>query len=167
MSTRFNFFQIFIKSEFEFNEFEPRLKSAKKLVSIERRFKSWNIKHNLKWNQPYLSCVSNLSRGSNSLISASLWQFRKILNIHFLIKILSFNYFHLLSLVTFCTNHSKNMILQNRILKKSGINFFYQIVYCIFVQWLSMWSSARRQVVFKLEKIKNRQLQKLWNLEFL
>ena len=40
-------------------------------VSIERRLKSWNIEYNFKWNHPYLSRVSNLSRGLNSLNSAS------------------------------------------------------------------------------------------------
>ena len=30
-------------TESEFNEFEPRLKSAKTLVSIERRLKSWTL----------------------------------------------------------------------------------------------------------------------------
>ena len=42
------------KSESEFNEFVPRL-----------------IEYNFKRNQPYLSCVSNLSHGSNSLNLAS------------------------------------------------------------------------------------------------
>ena len=40
-------------------------------VSTARRLKSWNIEHNFKWNQPCLSHVSNLSRGLNSLNSAS------------------------------------------------------------------------------------------------
>ena len=35
----------------EFNEFEPRLKSAKKPVAIERPLKSCNIEYNFKWNQ--------------------------------------------------------------------------------------------------------------------
>ena len=43
----------------------------KKPVLIERRLKSWNIEYNFKWNQPYLIRVLNLSRGSNSLNSAS------------------------------------------------------------------------------------------------
>ena len=34
----------------EFNEFELRLKSAKKPVSIERRIKSLKIEDNFKWN---------------------------------------------------------------------------------------------------------------------
>ena len=59
------------RTESEVHEFEPRLKSAKKTVSIKRRLKSWNIEYNFKWNQLYLSRVSNLSRGSNSLNSAS------------------------------------------------------------------------------------------------
>ena len=42
-------------------------------VSIERRrLKSWNIEYNLKWNQPYLGRVLNLSPGSKSLNSASV-----------------------------------------------------------------------------------------------
>jgi len=44
-----------INSVSEINEFEPRLKSPKKPVSIEPRLKSWNIEYNFKWNQPYLS----------------------------------------------------------------------------------------------------------------
>ena len=43
--------------ESEFNEFELRLKSAIKPVSIERRLKSWNVEHNFKWNQPCLSRI--------------------------------------------------------------------------------------------------------------
>ena len=43
--------------------------NRQKLVSIERRHKSWNIEYNFKWNQPYLSHVLNLSRRSNSLNS--------------------------------------------------------------------------------------------------
>ena len=60
----------FDNPESEFNEFEPRLKSAKNRFPIERRPKSWNIEYNFKWNQPYFSHVSNLSRGSNFLNSA-------------------------------------------------------------------------------------------------
>ena len=55
----------------EFNKFEPRLKSAKKPVSIEWRLKSWRNEYDFKWNQPYLSRSLDLSRGSNSLNSAS------------------------------------------------------------------------------------------------
>ena len=55
----------------EFNEFKPRLKSARTRFSIERRLKSWNIEYNFKWNQPYLSRRLNLSRGSNYLDLAS------------------------------------------------------------------------------------------------
>ena len=52
--------------EFELNEFESCLKNHhQKPVSIERRLKFWNIEYYFKWNQPYLSRVSNLSRGSN------------------------------------------------------------------------------------------------------
>ena len=47
--------RVLVQSESKFNEFEPRLESAKKLVSIERRLKSWNIDYNLKWNQLCLS----------------------------------------------------------------------------------------------------------------
>ena len=35
------------------------------------RLKSWKIEYNLKLNQPYLSRVLNLSRGSNSIYLAS------------------------------------------------------------------------------------------------
>ena len=48
-----------------------RVSNPPKPVSIEGRLKSWNIKYNFKWNQPYLSRVSNLSRDTNSLNSAS------------------------------------------------------------------------------------------------
>ena len=48
----------------EFNEFEPSLKSAKNWFYLSA---SQNIEYNFKWNQPYLSRVLNLSRGSNSL----------------------------------------------------------------------------------------------------
>ena len=44
----------------------PASQIRQKPISIERRLKSWNNKYNFKWNQPYLSCVSNLSPGSNS-----------------------------------------------------------------------------------------------------
>ena len=43
-----------------------------KPVSIERRLISCNIKYNFKWNQPYLSRVSNLSRGFLELYSESV-----------------------------------------------------------------------------------------------
>ena len=49
-----------------------RAQIRQKPVSIEHRLKSWNIEYNFKWNQPYLSRVSNLSRSSNSLNSASV-----------------------------------------------------------------------------------------------
>ena len=42
-----------------------RLSNPPKKVSIERRLKSWNIEYKFKWNQLYLSRVSNLSHGSN------------------------------------------------------------------------------------------------------
>ena len=45
-------------------KFEPRFKSSQKPISIERQLKSWNIEYICQWNQPYLSRVSNLSRGS-------------------------------------------------------------------------------------------------------
>ena len=55
------------RAESEFNEFKPRFKfSEHQLIN-----KSWNIEYNFKWNQPYLSRISNLSRGSSSLNSAS------------------------------------------------------------------------------------------------
>ena len=60
-----------LSSVSEFNEFEPRLKSAKKPVLIERRLKYWKIEYNFMWNQPYLSRGLILSRGSNSMNSAS------------------------------------------------------------------------------------------------
>ena len=43
-----------------------------KPVSFERRFKSWNIYYDFKWNLPYLSLFLNLCRGSNSLNSDSV-----------------------------------------------------------------------------------------------
>ena len=42
-----------------------------KLVSIERRLKSWKIEYNFKWNQTILSFGLNVRRGSNSLNSVS------------------------------------------------------------------------------------------------
>jgi len=54
-----------MKPESEFNELKPHLKSLRKPVSIERRLESWNVEYDFKRKQPYLS------RGSNSLISAS------------------------------------------------------------------------------------------------
>ena len=47
----------------------------KKWVSIKSPLKSWTIEYNFKKNQPYLSPGLNLSRGSNSLNSAS--EFKK------------------------------------------------------------------------------------------
>ena len=62
-----------LSSKVEFNDFEPGPKSAKKnsYYWAPRRLKSWNIEYNFKGNQRYFSCDSNLSRGSNSLNSAS------------------------------------------------------------------------------------------------
>ena len=52
----------------EFNKFEPRLKSAKNRFLYSTGMKSWNIKYNFKWNQPYLSRVTNsLNSASESL----------------------------------------------------------------------------------------------------
>ena len=68
---------IFKYSESEFNEFKTRLKSPKKPVLTERRLKSWTIEYNFKWNQPYLSRGLNLTRGSNSLNSTSVYMFHK------------------------------------------------------------------------------------------
>ena len=48
-----------------------RVSVNKNPVLIERRLQSWNVKYNFKWNQPYLSRVSNISSGSNCLSSAS------------------------------------------------------------------------------------------------
>ena len=45
-------------SESEFNDFERAASQIlEKLISIERR----NIEYNFKWNQPYLSRISNLA----------------------------------------------------------------------------------------------------------
>ena len=51
----------------------PSLENPDRLkpVWIERRLKSWNIEYNFKWNQAYLSRISNFNRGSNSLNPAS------------------------------------------------------------------------------------------------
>ena len=57
----------------EFNEFKPRLKSLKNRVHLSASLNPWKIKYNVKWNQPNLSLGLNLSRGSNSLNSASGW----------------------------------------------------------------------------------------------
>ena len=62
-----------------FGRFRPRLKFIKfghwKHRNLQRnKFLeqiSGKIEYNFKWNQPYLSCGLNLSRGSNSLNSAS------------------------------------------------------------------------------------------------
>ena len=67
-------------TESEFNEFEPPTQNRQRPVSIERRLKSWNIKYNFKWNQPYLSRVSN------SLNSAS------VLPIQIVIVLISFGF---------------------------------------------------------------------------
>ena len=48
-----------------------RVSNPPKTGLIERRLKSWKIEYNFKWNQPYLSHSLNLSRGLNSLNSAS------------------------------------------------------------------------------------------------
>ena len=74
---RKNYTNIFKYSESEFNEFKTRLKSPKKPVLTERRLKSWTIEYNFKWNQPYLSRGLNLTRGSNSLNSTSVYMFHK------------------------------------------------------------------------------------------
>ena len=64
-----NVFELIRKPLFEFNEFEPRLKSAKNRFQLSADL---NLKkYNFKWNQPYLSRGLNLSRCSNSLNSAS------------------------------------------------------------------------------------------------
>ena len=56
-------------SETEFKEFEPRLKSARNRFQLSVGLYLANFE--MKWNQPYLSRGLNLSRGSNSLNSAS------------------------------------------------------------------------------------------------
>ena len=71
---------------FEFNEFKPRLKSPKNRFLNERRLKSWKIEYNFKWNQPYLS------RGSNSLNSASEAEFKELLKFKPRLK---YGWFHL------------------------------------------------------------------------
>ena len=58
-----------IVSVSEFNEFEPRLKSAKNRFQLSAGLNLEKL--NTKWNQPYLSRGLNLSSGSNSLNSAS------------------------------------------------------------------------------------------------
>ena len=59
-------------SEFEFNKFEPRLKSPYKNRFLnERRLKYWKIEYDFKWNQSNLCRNLNLSHSSNSLNSAS------------------------------------------------------------------------------------------------
>ena len=65
-----------------------RVSIRQKPVSIERRFISWNIKFNFKWNQPYLSPVSNLSRRSNSLNSASCLLYFNLEKRRYLLKIM-------------------------------------------------------------------------------
>ena len=54
--------------EMEFEEFEPRFKSAKPGLNLAP---TWILKH-FKWNQPYLSRGLNLDRRSNSLNSATV-----------------------------------------------------------------------------------------------
>ena len=60
-----------LRSVYEFNEFKPWLKSAKKRFKLSAGLNLKKIEYNFKWNQPYLSRGLNLSRGSNSLNSAS------------------------------------------------------------------------------------------------
>ena len=56
----------------EFNEFKPRLKSAKKnRFQLSAGLNLETFEYNFKWNQPYLSGDLNLSRRSNSLNSVS------------------------------------------------------------------------------------------------
>ena len=52
-----------------------RVSNLQKPVSFERRLKSWNIEYNFKWNQPYLSRVSNLSRCLN-FFKFGLWKLK-------------------------------------------------------------------------------------------
>ena len=60
--------QIKPESEFhEFNEINEESQIRQKSGWIERRLWSWNMGYNFKRNQPYLSLVSNLNRGSNGL----------------------------------------------------------------------------------------------------
>ena len=60
-----------LSSVFEFNEFEPRLKSAKNRFQLSADNNLETLNTILSWNQLYLSRGLNLSRGSNSLNSAS------------------------------------------------------------------------------------------------
>ena len=57
-----------------------RVSNPPKTGFIERRFKSWKIEYNFKWNQPYLS------RGSNSINLASGPTFKKSQNTRILSK---------------------------------------------------------------------------------
>ena len=66
------------QTETEFHEFEPRLKSTKNWFQLSTVLNLENLEYNLKWNQPYLNCVSNLSHGSNSLNSASEKLFKEV-----------------------------------------------------------------------------------------
>ena len=52
-----------------------RVSNLQKPVSFERRLRSWNIEYNFKWNQPYLSRVSNLSRCLN-FFKFGLWKLK-------------------------------------------------------------------------------------------
>ena len=54
------------RTESEFNEFKPRPKSPKIRFQLRAGVNLEKIKYNFKWNQPYLSPGSNLSRGSSS-----------------------------------------------------------------------------------------------------
>ena len=67
-----------VEPESRLNEFESRLKSVKSSFYWAPRLKSWNIKYNFRWNQPYLSHVSNLSLGSNSLTLASIYTYSNL-----------------------------------------------------------------------------------------
>ena len=61
---------IFVDPKTEFNEFEPHLKSIKNRFQLSVGLNLENIENSFKWNQPYLSRASNLSRSFNSLNSA-------------------------------------------------------------------------------------------------
>ena len=58
-------------SESEFNEFEPRLKSAKNRFQLSAGLDLKKNYYSFKWNQPYLIHGLHSSRCSNSLNSAS------------------------------------------------------------------------------------------------
>ena len=49
----------------------PNLMNLSRVSNQPKPGFNWNVEYNFKWNQPYLSRVSNISSGSNCLSSAS------------------------------------------------------------------------------------------------